>query len=179
MSDIVISKNDEVDIIVKSNDSGIVMELSEFFTFYVPGYKFVPSYRNKLWDGKIRLYDTRNYTLPSGLLYHLEKFADERGYVIGRGEDATPIERRIDDCSIPELSLCSGGNSINLRDYQIDAIEHALKFKRALLVSPTGSGKSLMIYMILRWYLEASNKNALIVVPTTSLVEQLWKDFSF
>ena len=178
MSDIVISKNDEVDIIVKSNDSGIVMELSEFFTFYVPGYKFVPSYRNKLWDGKIRLYDTRNYTLPSGLLYHLEKFADERGYVIGRGEDATPIERRIDDCSIPELSLCSGGNSINLRDYQIDAIEHALKFKRALLVSPTGSGKSLMIYMILRWYLEASNKNALIVVPTTSLVEQLWKDFA-
>ena len=46
MSDIVISKNDEVDIIVKPNDSGIVMELSEFFTFYVPGYKFVPSYRN-------------------------------------------------------------------------------------------------------------------------------------
>ena len=68
MSDIVITKNDEVDIIVKSNDSGIVMELSEFFTFYVPGYKFVPSYRNKLWDGKIRLYDTRNYSLPSGLL---------------------------------------------------------------------------------------------------------------
>ena len=178
MSDIVISKNDEVDIIVKSNDSGIVMELSEFFTFYVPGYKFVPSYRNKLWDGKIRLYDTRNYTLPSGLLYHLEKFADERGYIIGRGEDATPIERRIDDCSIPELTLCSDNNIINLRDYQTSAIEHALKFKRALLVSPTGSGKSLMIYMILRWYLEASNKNALIVVPTTSLVEQLWKDFA-
>ena len=55
MSDIVISKNDEVDIIVKSDDSGIIMELSEFFTFYVPGYKFVPSYRNKMWDGKIRL----------------------------------------------------------------------------------------------------------------------------
>ena len=174
MSDIVISKNDEVDIIVKSNDSGIVMELSEFFTFYVPGYKFVPSYRNKLWDGKIRLYDTRNYTLPSGLLYHLEKFADERGYRI-RNE---LYERCTEDHTIPELSLCSGGVSINLRDYQTSAIEHALKFKRALLVSPTGSGKSLMIYMILRWYLEASNKNALIVVPTTSLVEQLWKDFA-
>ena len=110
MSDIVISKNDEVDIIVKSNDSGIVMELSEFFTFYVPGYKFVPSYRNKLWDGKIRLYDTRNYTLPSGLLYHLEKFADERGYRI-RNE---LYERCTEDHSIPELSLCSGGVSIKL-----------------------------------------------------------------
>jgi superfamily II DNA or RNA helicase len=174
MSDIVISKNDEVDIIVKSNDSGIVMELSEFFTFYVPGYKFVPSYRNKLWDGKIRLYDTRNYTLPSGLLYHVEKFAIERGYRI-RNE---LYERCTEDHTIPELTLCSNNSIINLRDYQTSAIEHALKFKRALLVSPTGSGKSLMIYMILRWYLEASNKNALIVVPTTSLVEQLWKDFA-
>ena len=174
MSDIVISKNDEVDIIVKSNDSGIVMELSEFFTFYVPGYKFVPSYRNKLWDGKIRLYDTRNYTLPSGLLYHVEKFAETRNYTI-RNELS---ERCTEDNTIPELNLCSGGNPIDLRDYQITAINHALNFKRALLVSPTGSGKSLMIYMILRWYLEASNKNALIVVPTTSLVEQLWKDFA-
>ena len=174
MSDIVITKNDEVDIIVKSNDSGIVMELSEFFTFYVPGYKFVPSYRNKLWDGKIRLYNTRNYTLPSGLLYHLEKFADERGYRI-RNE---LYERCTEDHTIPELSLYSAGSPISLRDYQSIAINHALKFKRSLLVSPTGSGKSLMIYMIMRWFLEVSNKNAIIVVPTTSLVEQMWKDFA-
>ena len=174
MSDIVITKNDEVDIIVKSNDSGIVIELSEFFTFYVPGYKFVPSYRNKLWDGKIRLYDTRNYSLPSGLLYHVEKFADQRGYEILNKIQ----EKNTEDHTIPELSLSNNGNPISLRDYQSIAINHALKFKRSLLVSPTGSGKSLMIYMILRWYLEASNKNALIVVPTTSLVEQLWKDFA-
>lgn len=174
MSDIVITKNDEVDIIVKSNDSGIVMELSEFFTFYVPGYKFVPSYRNKLWDGKIRLYDTRNYSLPSGLLYHVEKFAGQRGYEILNKIQETNNE----SCDIPELSLSNNGNPISLRDYQSIAINHALKFKRSLLVSPTGSGKSLMIYMIMRWYLEASNKNALIVVPTTSLVEQLWKDFA-
>ena len=178
MSDIVISKNDEVDIVVKSKDSGIVMELSEFFTFYVPGYKFVPSYRNKLWDGKIRLYDTRNYTLPSGLLYHLERFARERGYVIGRGEDTTPNERRINDNSIPELNLSCDGSPINLRDYQTLAIEHVLKYKQSLLVSPTGSGKSLMIYVLLRWFLSVSNKKAIIVVPTTSLVEQMWKDFA-
>ena len=177
MSDIVISKNDEVDIIVKPNDSGIVMELSEFFTFYVPGYKFVPSYRNKLWDGKIRLYDTRNYTLPSGLLYHVEQFAESRGYTIGRGEDNTPTERRNKDFSIPNLNLSCGGTPIDLYDYQSLAIEHALKYKQSLLVSPTGSGKSLMIYIIMRWFLENSYKKALIVVPTTSLVEQMYKDF--
>jgi len=174
MSDIVITKNDEVDIIVKSNDSGIVMELSEFFTFYVPGYKFVPSYRNKLWDGKIRLYDTRNYTLPSGLLYHLERFAHERGYRIKN----EIVSKNTGDIDMPDVPLSNSNNDITLRDYQSTAIKHALKFKRALLVSPTGSGKSLMIYMILRSFLEASDKNALIVVPTTSLVEQMWKDFA-
>ena len=174
MSDIVISKNNEVDIVVKSDDSGIVMELSEFFTFYVPGYKFVPSYRNKMWDGKIRLYDTRNYTLPSGLLYHVEQFADSRGYKIRNDID----ERRINDNSIPDLNLSCDGSPISLRDYQSIAIQHVLKYKQSLLVSPTGSGKSLMIYMIMRWFLSVSEKKAIIVVPTTSLVEQMWKDFA-
>ena len=173
MSDIVISKNDEVNIIVRPNDSGITMELSEFFTFYVPGYKFVPSYRNKMWDGKIRLFDTRNYTLPSGLLYHVEQFAESRGYVI-----SNTIQETRDDEDLPSIPLSAGGKEIALRDYQEEAIHHALKYKKSLLLSPTGSGKSLMIYMILRWYLETSNKNALIVVPTTSLVEQMWKDFA-
>lgn len=173
MSDIVISKNDEVNIIVRPNDSGITMELSEFFTFYVPGYKFVPSYRNKMWDGKIRLFDTRNYTLPSGLLYHVEQFAESRGYVI-----SNTIQETRDDEDLPSIPLSAGGKEIALRDYQEEAIKHALKYKKSLLLSPTGSGKSLMIYMILRWYLETSNKNALIVVPTTSLVEQMWKDFA-
>tara|TARA_R100001129_G_scaffold70825_1_gene48209 strand:+ start:119 stop:1615 length:1497 start_codon:yes stop_codon:yes gene_type:complete len=175
MSDIVVSKKDEVHIIVKPNDSGIIMELSEFFTFYVPGYKFVPSYRNKLWDGKIRLYNTRDYTLPSGLFYHLQKFIKDRGYTIDAKVKKT--ERELGSGYCNSIPLHCAGSKIILRDYQQSAIEHAIKYQRALLLSPTGSGKSLMIYMILRWFLDNSYKKALIVVPTTSLVEQLWKDF--
>ena len=52
-------------------DSGTAQELNEFFSFYVPGYKFMPAYRNKMWDGKIRLYSINSGELPAGLYLHL------------------------------------------------------------------------------------------------------------
>lgn len=65
----------------------------------------------------------------------------------------------------------------DLRDYQYDAVTHGIEKKRAILLSPTGSGKSFIIYKLMRWYLENHDKKILIVVPTTSLVEQMHKDF--
>jgi superfamily II DNA or RNA helicase len=65
-----------------------------------------------------------------------------------------------------------------LRDYQYDAVTHGIENKRAILLSPTGSGKSFIIYNLLRWYMDNYDKQILIVVPTTSLVEQMYKDFA-
>ena len=62
--------------------SGVAMELNEFFSFYVPGYKFMPAYKSRMWDGKIRLFNNRAYQLPAGLIDHLQKFADQRSYTI-------------------------------------------------------------------------------------------------
>jgi superfamily II DNA or RNA helicase len=64
------------------------------------------------------------------------------------------------------------------RDYQYDAITHAIEKKRCILLSPTGSGKSFIIFNLMRWYLDNHEKSVLVVVPTTSLVEQMYKDFS-
>jgi superfamily II DNA or RNA helicase len=55
-------------------------------------------------------------------------------------------------------------------------VHDALRHNRKLLLSPTASGKSLMIYAITRYHVE-NNRRILIVVPTTSLVEQMYKDF--
>ena len=63
------------------------------------------------------------------------------------------------------------------RPYQVDGVYDALRHNRKLLISPTASGKSLMIYSIVRYYVE-NKKNTLLVVPTTSLVEQMYKDFA-
>jgi superfamily II DNA or RNA helicase len=70
------------------------------------------------------------------------------------------------------------GMPYELRDYQYDAVTHGIENKRAVLLSPTGSGKSFIIYNLLRWYIDNYDEQVLIVVPTTSLVEQMYKDFA-
>ena len=52
------------------------------FTFFVPGYRFMPAYKNRLWDGKIRLMDLRNNTIYHGLFPYIQKFCSERKYAI-------------------------------------------------------------------------------------------------
>lgn len=164
-----IIKKNEAFIRVET-DSGIEMELSEHFTFYVPGYKFMPSYRNKMWDGKIRLFDTRNKQIYSGLRKYIKEFCSARGYEFIHEVDSH--KELVFDTSLVSLPF-------SIRDYQENAIQHIIKNKTAVLLSPTGSGKSLIIYLLVRFYLEYSNeKDILIIVPTTSLVEQMSSDFS-
>jgi len=175
--------------VVKFNESyvkvicerGLSQELSEYFCFFVPGYQFVPSYRSKIWDGKIRLFDLRTNLIYYGLLPQIETFCDEREYTLEYGDprpDLTvdyPIYHA--DKFIAEMKLQSKNEDITVRDYQKDAYIHAMRNKRTLLLSPTSSGKSLIIYLIIRQLLEYKCKKGLIIVPTTSLVEQLYTDF--
>ena len=60
----------------------IQAELSEFFTFQVPGYRFMPAYRSKRWDGKLRLYSKATGKIYGGLLSYIYAFAKEREYKI-------------------------------------------------------------------------------------------------
>ena len=78
---------------------------------------------------------------------------------------------------LKDVTLTANGDSITPRDYQLDALSHALHRKSSLLLSPTASGKSLIIYLAIRYYLEMYDRNVLIIVPTTSLVEQMYSDF--
>ena len=51
-----IIKKDEVYIKINCEPS-VAQELSDYFTFTVPGHTFMPSFRKKIWDGKIRLFN--------------------------------------------------------------------------------------------------------------------------
>jgi len=168
-------------------DYGIANELSDFFSFFVPGYKYMPAYKNRVWDGKIRLFNITQMTLPVGLYPFLKEFAKPRNYLIepilddyyGLPEVLNPINPDEIYQYIKDLNLQSRGNPIDIRDYQFDAFCQGLHKKRGVLISPTGSGKSLIIYAFVRYYLEMIDEyqKALIVVPTTSLVEQMYNDF--
>lgn len=155
-------------------ESSIAYELGDYFTFSVPGARFMSSVRSRRWDGKIRLFNTGTQYIYSGLNFYIEQFALERGYKVEYMSDfnLTPF-----DLSDATKFISKLGLTIEPRDYQLDAFVHAIQNNRSLLLSPTASGKSLIIFLILCYYLSKTNKKALIVVPTTSLVHQMASDF--
>ena len=163
-------------------DRGVGAELREFFSFYVPGYKFMPAYRNRVWDGKIRLYNQITGEISAGLFPQIVSFAEGREYEVdieeteyGNPNEGNQINADFMMKFIEALKL-----PFKIRDYQFDAVCTGIQRKNAILLSPTGSGKSLIIYVLARWLLSAldkSRKDILIVVPTTSLVEQMYNDF--
>ena len=178
-----VSKKNEVYLEVDAEPS-TARSLSDFFTFEVPGARFMPAYRNRIWDGKIRLYTPATGELYLGLLSYLEKWLidyDEPYEISEELKDEKQIDRQILDGFIRQLNLRARGKSIRPRDYQVDAVDFAIRKHRALLLSPTASGKSLIIYILVRYYelllREQQNDKILILVPTTSLVEQMTSDF--
>jgi superfamily II DNA or RNA helicase len=158
----------------------IANELNDFFSFEVPGHKYMPAFKQRRWDGKVRLYDINKQELPCGLYEYLDEFVRPRNYTIELDHDTT-YGRPDSSVSVDPKELAKFIKSLNLpfepRDYQFDAIAQAIQSKRLILLSPTGSGKSLIIYILMRWFLENDNKRAIIVVPTTSLVQQMYSDF--
>lgn len=157
-------------------DDGIGYELREHFTFQVPGYQFTPQYKARLWDGRIRIFDIRTNLIYRGLVPEIVKFCENRKYEWRYDNEDCEQYLSLEDANnfIKKLNL----NKVEPRDYQIEAFIHAINTKRSLILSPTASGKSLILYMILRYIHDLNlSKKTLIIVPTISLVTQLHKDF--
>ena len=174
MSHLIISKKNEVFLQVKA-EPHVYYELADQFTFDVPGAKFMPQYRNKYWDGKIRLFNTQNGEIYVGLLDKVIQFCKDHEYSYEFVENkfyGLPFEvnEMISKEGVKDYmkSICK----YDPREYQIEGVYDALRHNRRLLISPTASGKSLMIYSLVRYHVERG-QNTLIVVPTTSLVEQV------
>ena len=179
MSDLTITKKNEVFLKIVS-EPHVAHELSDQFTFDIPGAKYMPQYRNRHWDGKIRLFNLQKGEIYAGLLDKIVSFCKNHNYDY-KFEDSkfygTPFE--VNDMISMEgvKDYMNAISKIPPRSYQIEGVYDALRHNRRLLISPTASGKSLMIYSLVRYFAE-QKKKTLIVVPTTSLVEQMHKDFA-
>ena len=175
--EISVSKFNEVYIRIKC-EPAISKELSEFFTFEVPNAKFMPSVRNRLWDGKIRLFSPGTGKIYYGLLPYVKEFLSEQGYDSIQ-YDLSLSKRNLDKSITRKFVRSLQKGKFKARDYQIDAIHNILESDRGLILSPTGSGKSFIIYALTRYYIEKLDYGKiLIVVPTTGLVEQMYSDFA-
>jgi len=172
-----LEKFNEVYLRVKC-EPDVAKELSEFFTFEVPNAKFMPSVRNRMWDGRIRLFSAATGKIYLGLLPYVRRFLAENQHKIEYGEGLVPPRQLDRDLTVKFVRTLQK-KDFTARDYQIDAIHNILESDRGLILSPTGSGKSFIIYALTRYFVEKlDNKKTLIVVPTTSLVEQMYSDFA-
>ena len=179
MSDIVITKLNESFIRIEC-DPDIAYELSEAFTFEVPGAKFAPLYRAGAWDGKIRIFNLGKRTMPYGLLEEIKKFGTERNYNVIDDVGCTSTTLTLAEVMdyTNSLGLMNRAPSIIVRDYQYAGIHTALKNKRGILCAATGAGKSLILGVICRYLTEELNLRVLIIVPTIGLTTQLKADFA-
>lgn len=169
----------------------VAFELNEYFSFEAPGARFSPKYKARVWDGKIRLFGLMSREMYAGLYLYLLKFCKERDYDLqkvdtdyGSPLDIHPVKIETLEEFADALKLTHDGERIKPRDYQMEAFYKAIRHKGKLLLSPTASGKSLIIYMIIR-YLRVlfkhrgdEDKAIMLIVPTTGLVEQMYNDFA-
>jgi superfamily II DNA or RNA helicase len=154
-------------------DESVAWELRDAFSFRPPGFQFVPSYRQKLWDGYLRLFNPTSRQIYRGLAPQVIEWAENRGYTFEyHGEDfdtsfsveeANEYIEKLNPKHMP-------------RDYQVDSFVHAIRSKRRIVLSPTGSGKSLLLYLVSMFLLKGGQRG-LIIVPRSALVEQLYSDF--
>jgi len=176
-----VHKINESFVILKC-DRGIAQELSEYFSFLVPGYKYMPAFKNKMWDGKLRLAkllpngDVEFYV---GLINQLEIFCSDREYSLIKNYDdrLNLISSEELQCFIEKLNIHSYGKRIEVRDYQFKCVLDFLNTKRMVGLSPTSSGKSLILYIIIRYLIQNTCKKTLLIVPNVSLCHQLASDF--
>ena len=177
-----IEKINETYAFLKCEDRGIAQEIVDYFSFFMPGYQFTPKFRAKLWDGKLRLAKI----LPNGdieffigLLHQLDHFAKDRNYTITKrfSEKPNNVSEQELLSFIDKLNVHSNDKKIEVRDYQYKGVLDFINKKRLTLLSPTSSGKSLVLYCIIRYLLANGKKKGLLLVPNTSLCYQLFSDF--
>lgn len=186
MSTVEVTQIDNCDMLIHCAPN-IATELHQHFSYRVEGYRYIPAYQSGAWDGFIRIFKIGERKLPVGLYQRLIEFCDQHGYevVVKRHENVPAPIDRIDMTRdqlmefVKTLNLHAGGEPIIPYDYQIDGVLEGIRSRRKVLISPTGSGKSLVFYILVRWCMEylAAGK-LLVIVPTTSLVKQLYSDFN-
>ena len=178
MSHLKIQKINEVYLKIET-EPHVEYELRDRFTFEVESAKFMPQYRKRHWNGEIHLFDMRNKRIYVGLLDKIVAFCEQLGYTyefIDNKFYGLPFEVNEMISKEGVKDYMASITAFRPRDYQVEAVYDALRYNRKLLISPTASGKSFMIYSVVRFHVGMRRK-VLLVVPTTSLVEQMFKDF--
>ncbi|ACV50053.1 DNA helicase UvsW [Delftia phage PhiW-14] len=160
-----------------SGDSGVMEDVYEYFKLEDPDFR--PNKYSR-YDGKIRLFDKRTGKFPYGLLHVLLELTTQRRWSYNLDpellKDFRAIPKQETDEWAKTLLLHDKGKPIEPYDYQLEGLHLAANNNRITLLAATAAGKSLLQYMMVRFYLNAGMR-ILLIVPSINLVSQMVSDF--
>lgn len=187
MAQIYLEKVNEVRMRVITQDLGINEELYDHFK--MPDPNFTPSDFSK-YDGLIRFYQKSSGLIDIGLIFDVFSFCRNNGYTL----EVDPllkyilkttkeeIQEFIDGLQLSHQTEDGSFSPAEAREYQFDSVYTAITDTRCVLQAATSAGKSLILYVLARYYRmrrEAieSDLKTLIIVPSVHLVRQLYENF--
>lgn len=165
---VTITKIDETYCYI-DGEPGDIRTIQEDLTFEAPGHKFHPQYKAGNWDGKIRLINGLTHQFYTGLVPEVVSRAVKMGIEVEVDPACRPPEP---DPSQIDAFLETLDLDFDPYDFQLGAFRQAVARRRLLIISPTSSGKSLIIFLITKFL----NLKTLVVCPTIKLVKQMNKD---
>ena len=153
-------------------------ELRARYEAYIENYKWNPKVRAKIWSGKISFFSVIEKQLPIGFLQdfiqHCKSFNYK--YII----DCAPSELMnfITDDEYEGIKKdIFKESAFQLRDYQDLAFKTLITKKRGIIEYGTGSGKSMILYAVIKYLMNVCDNKILLIVPSVSLVQQMSSDF--
>jgi len=151
---------------LETDNPKIIAALKDKYSFPVPGYQYSSAYKNRRWDGKKR-YFTSNGKFRTGILRRILKDLEEIGAKDIEWEDRPEQEEHF----IPAVG------KFEYREYQEKAIYQCLKRKRAIVDSPTGSGKTLIMAGCIAALQHGKDITAVVLFREKGILNQTYEFF--
>lgn len=149
------------------------------FAIFVDGYFWMPSFKLGRWDGKVRFFEKTGKTYLR-LLDRILPYLDKWGYDIVLQDERSPMPppaQRLHQNWFADRGATFKGGPIQIRPYQVEAVNLAIDAGDGFIIAGTGAGKSLMCAGLCDVYGDAGYKT-ITVVPSSDLVTQTaeWYD---
>jgi hypothetical protein len=173
---------DEVNIKIEGLELDARRSLVNAFKYDVPYARYLPAVRLGRWDGKVSYFQLGGSTyvnlLPE-IIPILEKFNYDINLDDQREYSTTFEFAQVTEDSYSHIAWPKGhpaaGESMKLRDYQVEIINNFLSNPQCLQEVATGAGKTVMTAALSDAVTPYGR--SIVIVPNKSLVTQTEKDY--